>query len=69
MRSILIQHGLDSALDDKEESKSRNEKGERSSSLGGNSRTINNKAHNTIILHMSDEVLREVAKEKTASGL
>ena len=32
-------------------------------------RTINNKAHNTIILHLSDEVLREVAKERSASGL
>ncbi|KAH9779747.1 hypothetical protein KPL71_007827 [Citrus sinensis] len=32
-------------------------------------KTINNKAHNTIILHLSDEVLREVSKEKTASGL
>ena len=30
---------------------------------------INNKAHNTIILHLSDEVLREVSKERTASGL
>ncbi|KAH9648407.1 hypothetical protein KPL70_025572 [Citrus sinensis] len=29
----------------------------------------NNKAHSTIILHLSDEVLREVAKERTASGL
>ncbi|KAH9733855.1 hypothetical protein KPL71_017172 [Citrus sinensis] len=32
-------------------------------------KTINNKAHSTIILHLSDEVLREVSKEKTASGL
>lgn len=32
-------------------------------------KTINNKAHSTIILHLSNEVLREVSKEKTASGL
>ena len=32
-------------------------------------RTINNKAHITIILHLSVKVLREVAKEKTAFGL
>lgn len=32
-------------------------------------KTINNKAHNTIILHPLDEMLRDVAKEKTASGL
>lgn len=32
-------------------------------------KTINNKAHNTIILHLSDEVLRNVAKERTASIL
>ncbi|KAH9704361.1 Integrase catalytic domain-containing protein [Citrus sinensis] len=69
MRAILIQQGLDSALDDEDESKSKKEKEGGSSSLGGDSRTINNKAHNTIILHLSDEVLREVAKEKTASGL
>ena len=37
--------------------------------MGGDSRTINNKAHSTIILHLSDEVLREVAKEKTSSSL
>ena len=69
MRAILIQQGLDSALDDEDESKSKKEKERGSSSLGGDSRTINNKAHSTIILHLSDEVLREVAKEKTASGL
>ena len=69
MRAILIQQGLDSALDDEDESKSKREKEGGSSSLGRDSRTINNKAHSTIILHLSDEVLREVAKEKTASGL
>ena len=69
MRAILIQQGLDSALDDEEESKSKREKEEGSSSFSGDSRTINNKAHSTIILHLSDEVLREVAKERTASGL
>ncbi|KAH9681147.1 hypothetical protein KPL71_026853 [Citrus sinensis] len=69
MRAILIQQGLDSALDDEEESKSKRKKEEGSSSLGGDSRTINNKAHSTIILHLSDEVLREVAKKRTASGL
>ncbi|KAH9648845.1 CCHC-type domain-containing protein [Citrus sinensis] len=69
MRAILIQQGLDSALDDDDESKSKKEKEEGSSGSDGNLRTKNNKAHSTIILHLSDEVLREVAKEKTASGL
>lgn len=32
-------------------------------------RSINNKAHITIILHLSDVVLREVAKEKSTSSL
>ena len=62
MRAILIQQSLDSALDDEDESRSKKEKEGGSSSLGGDSRTINNKAHSTIILHLSDEVLREVAK-------
>ncbi|KAH9680700.1 hypothetical protein KPL71_026653 [Citrus sinensis] len=69
MRAILIQEGLDSALDGEEEQKSKKEREEGSSSSGGDLRTLNNKAHNTIILHLSDEVLREVAKEKSASGL
>lgn len=58
IRAILIQQGFDSALDDDEETKSRKEKGEGSSNSGGDSRTINNKAYSTIILHMSDELLR-----------
>ncbi|KAH9762947.1 hypothetical protein KPL70_001004 [Citrus sinensis] len=68
MRAILIQQGLDSALDGEEE-KSKKEREEGSSSSGEDLRTINNKAHSTIILHLSDEVLREVTKEKSASGL
>lgn len=32
-------------------------------------RSINNKAHNNIILHLSDEVLRETTKKKIASDL
>lgn len=32
-------------------------------------RSINNKAHNNIILHLSDEVLRETTKKKIASSL
>ena len=69
MRAILIQQGLDSALDDEEELRSKKEKREGSLGSGGDLRTINNKAHSTIILHLFNEVLREVAKEKTASGL
>ncbi|KAH9678733.1 hypothetical protein KPL71_025836 [Citrus sinensis] len=69
MRAILIQQGLDAALEDDEDSKAKQRKEEGSSSSGADMKTINNKAHNTIILHLSDEVLREVAKEKTASGL
>ncbi|KAH9648030.1 hypothetical protein KPL70_025426 [Citrus sinensis] len=69
MRAILIQQGLDAALEDNEYPKAKQGKEEGSSSSGVDMETINNKAHNTIILHLSDEVLREVAKEKTASGL
>ena len=69
IRAILIQQGLDSALEEDEDSKVQKGKKEWSSSTGADKRIINNKAHNTIILHLSDEVLREVAKEKTASGL
>ncbi|KAH9705144.1 Integrase catalytic domain-containing protein [Citrus sinensis] len=69
MRVILIQQGLDSALEEYEDSKVQKGKEEGSSSTGADKRIINNKAHSTIILHLSDEVLREVAKEKTASGL
>lgn len=69
MREILIQLGLDNALDDDENPIGKNEKGEGLLSLSGDMRSINNKAHITIILHLSDVVLREVAKEKSASSL
>ena len=69
MRAILIQQGLDSALDDDEDPMAKKEKREGFSSLGGDQRIINNKAHSTIILHLSNEVLRDVSKERTASGL
>ncbi|KAH9684673.1 DNA (cytosine-5)-methyltransferase 1B [Citrus sinensis] len=69
MRAILIQQGLDSALDDEEDLMAKKEKVEGSSSFGADQRIINNKAHSTIILHLSDEVLREVSKERTATGL
>ncbi|KAH9650271.1 hypothetical protein KPL70_026312 [Citrus sinensis] len=70
MRAILIQQGLDSALDDGDEDlKGKKDHIEGSSKSGGDQKTINNKAHNTIILHLSDEVLREVAKERIALGL
>ena len=69
MRAILIQQGLDSALDDGEDPMAKTEKAEVSSSFGADQRIINNKAHSTIILHLSDEVLREVSRERTASGL
>lgn len=69
MRAILFQEGLDSALDDDEYPKDKKENEEGSSSSGGEMGSINNKAHNSIILHLSSEVLREVGKEETASGL
>ncbi|KAH9751577.1 hypothetical protein KPL71_014347 [Citrus sinensis] len=59
MHAILIQRGLDSAIENKEDQIGKKEKSEGSSSLGGDIRSINNKAHSTIILHLSDEVLRE----------
>ncbi|KAH9698636.1 hypothetical protein KPL71_024084 [Citrus sinensis] len=61
--------GLDSAHDDDEDSRAKKAKGESSSSAGGDMRSINNKAHNTIILYRSDGVLKEVAKENTISNL
>ncbi|KAH9684680.1 DNA (cytosine-5)-methyltransferase [Citrus sinensis] len=69
MRAILTQQGLDSALDNGEDPIVKKEKAEGSSSFGTDQRIINNKAHSTIILHLSDEVLREVSKERTAAGL
>ena len=66
---ILIQQGLDNALEYDEDKKRNKKKGDGSSSLGGDMRSINNKAHNTIILHLLDEVLREVAHEKSTFGL
>ncbi|KAH9717011.1 hypothetical protein KPL71_021670 [Citrus sinensis] len=69
MRAILIQQGLDAALEDNQDSKAKKGKEEGSSSSGRDMKTINKKAHSTIILHLSDEVLREMAKEKFASGL
>ena len=69
MRAILIQQGLDSALDDEEDPMAKKEKGEGSSVFGGDQRAINKKAHSTIILHLYDGVLGEVAKEKSASEL
>ncbi|KAH9800551.1 Integrase catalytic domain-containing protein [Citrus sinensis] len=69
MTAILNQQGLNSALDDEEDPMAKKEKGEGSLSFGGDQMTINNKAHSTIILYLSDEVLREVSKERTASGL
>ena len=70
MRAILIHQGLDSALDDEDEDpKGKKEHTEGSSRSGRDQKIINNKAHNTIILHFSDEVLRQVAKERTTSGL
>ncbi|KAH9667833.1 hypothetical protein KPL70_021191 [Citrus sinensis] len=62
-------HGLDAALEVDEDSKAKKGKEEGSSSSGKNMKTINNKAHSTIILHLSDEVLKEVSKERTTSGL
>ncbi|KAH9704469.1 hypothetical protein KPL70_011474 [Citrus sinensis] len=69
MRAILIQQGLDSALDDGEDQMAKKKKGEGFSSFSADQRIINNKAHSTIILHLSDEVLREVSKERSAAGL
>ncbi|KAH9658774.1 hypothetical protein KPL70_023619 [Citrus sinensis] len=51
------------------DSRAKKAKGESSSSAGGGMRSINNKAHSTIILYLLDGVLREVAKENTISSL
>lgn len=69
MRTILIQQGYNVALEDDEDPKAKKGKEEGSSSSCGDMKTINNKAHNTIILHLSDEVLRKVAKKRTAFAL
>ena len=68
--AILTQQGLDGSLSDNyKDPKAKKEKGKCSSSSVEDIRVINNKSHNTIILHLLDEVLREVAKEKMALGL
>lgn len=69
MRAILIQQVLDAALETDEDSRAKKGNEEGSASSGGDMKIINNKTHSTIILHLSDEVLREVAKEKNTSAL
>ena len=64
---FLFKKGLIVLFD--EDPKANKEKEEGSSSSSGDMRFSNNKAHNTIILHLQDEMLREVAKEEYASGL
>lgn len=66
---ILIQQELDSALHNNKDPKAEKEKGEGFSSSSGDMNSINNKAHNTITLHLSKEMSRKVANEKSISEL
>ena len=59
MRALLRQQGLAKILDGKAPSTSSSEK----------SAELEEKAHSSILLSLSDGVLREVADEETAAGL
>ncbi|KAH9743388.1 hypothetical protein KPL70_003281 [Citrus sinensis] len=63
MRALLVHQGLESALEEED------------SETAGSSRSdekmkqIHNRAHNTLILSLSDSILREISEEKTALGI
>ena len=63
MRALLVHQGLESALEE-------DDLGDASSSVSDEKkRQIQNKAHSTLILSLSDSILREISKEKTALGI
>ncbi|KAH9762165.1 hypothetical protein KPL70_000710 [Citrus sinensis] len=63
MRALLVHQGLESALEE-------DDLGDASSSVSDEKkRQIQNKAHSTLILSLSDSILREISEEKTALGI
>ncbi|KAK9185556.1 hypothetical protein WN943_025912 [Citrus x changshan-huyou] len=63
MRALLIHQGLESALEE-------DDLGDASSSVSDEKkRQIQNKAHSTLILSLSDSILREISEEKTTLGI
>ncbi|KAH9800568.1 hypothetical protein KPL71_000711 [Citrus sinensis] len=63
MRALLVHQGLESALEE-------DDLGDASSSVSDEKkRQIQNKAHSTLILSLSDSILREISEEKTALGV
>ena len=63
MRVVLIHQGLESALEE-------DDLGGASSSIPDEKkRQIHNKAHNSLILSLSDLILREISEEKKALGI
>ena len=63
MRALLVHQGLESALEE-------DDLRDASSSVPDEKkRHIQNKAHSTLILSLSDSILREISEEKTALGI
>ena len=63
MRALLVHQGLESALEE-------DDRGDASSSVSDEKkRQIQNKAHSTLILSLSDSILREISEEKTTLGI
>ena len=67
VRALLVKEGLDSALE--EASYSTSDEATTSKSGQKDWDTIQKKAHSTLFLALSDEVLRKVGDEETALGL
>ena len=63
MRAFLVHQGLQSALEE-------DDLGGASSSVSDEKKKqIQNKAHSTLILNLSDSILREISEKKTAFGI
>ena len=63
MRALVVHQGFESALEE-------DDLGGASSSISNeNKRQIHNKAHSTLILSLSDSILREISEEKTTLGI
>ena len=69
VKALLVSQRLGSALEETAAPSSDEEKTPKSSRAEAKRRGIQKRAHSTIVLSLSDEVLREVAGETTAIGL
>lgn len=63
MRALLVHQGLESALEEEDPETVG------SSRSSEKMKHIHNRAHSTLILSLSDSILREISDEKTALGI